>query len=383
MPDLLALDDELSNEARSAAESVRRLLADRIAPHIPEWFEAGILPRDVAKEFGSLGILGMPIQGYGCPGASPFVTGAVYRELEAVDGGLRSFASAHGSLAMTAIYLHGSEEHKQTWLPGMARGELIGCFGLTEPDVGSDPVSMRTRAHKSGTDWILHGTKMWITNGGFSDVAVVWAQTEDGIRGFVVPRDTHGLTVTDLHGKLSMRASVTSELSLDDCRVPADALLPGAARLRGPFSCLNEARYGIVWGVVGSARSCAQAALDYASARVQFGRSISSFQLIQKKLVEMEMELTKATLIAHRLASLKEAGALTPTHLSVGKLNNVRSALEIARTARTVLGANGISSEYPVLRHAMNLESVLTYEGTEEIHTLILGRALTGQPAFT
>jgi glutaryl-CoA dehydrogenase len=380
--DLLALEGEIGSEAKLAAESVRRFLADHVDAHIAEWFEAGTLPRELATQFGSLGILGMPIDGYGCAGASPVTYGAVCRELEAVDSGLRSFVSAHGSLAMSAIWLHGSEEQKREWLPGMARGELIGCFGLTEPDAGSDPKSMRTAARRKGSDWVLHGTKLWITNGGLSDVAVVWAAAADGIRGFLVPRDTPGLSISNIHGKLSMRASVTSELALDDCHLPADAALPGALGLKAPFSCLNEARFGIVWGVVGAARSCAQTALDYAGSRIQFGRPISSFQLVQRKLVEMELELTKASLVAHRLAMLKAAGALTPVQLSLGKLNNVRSALEIARTARTVLGANGISAEYPVLRHACNLESVLTYEGTEEIHTLILGRELTGEIAF-
>ncbi|MFJ9771322.1 acyl-CoA dehydrogenase family protein [Kitasatospora sp. NPDC101157] len=384
--DLLAVGDLLSDEERLIRDTVRRFTEERIRPHIGDWFERGVFPaRELAPELGALGVLGMHLDGYGCAGAGAVAYGAACMELEAADSGLRSFVSVQGSLAMRSIHAFGSEEQKQRWLPGMAAGELIGCFGLTEPDFGSDPANMRTRAVRKGGkdgDWVLSGTKMWITNGSISDVAVVWAQTEEGVRGFLVERGTRGLTATDVHGKLSLRASVTSELAFDDVVLPADAVLPGVTGLRGPLSSLNEARYGILWGTVGAARDCYTAALDYARTRIQFDRPIAGFQLTQQKLVEMMLEVEKAYLVALRIGRLKERGEARAPHISFGKLNNVRAALEIARSARTVLGANGITTEYPVLRHANNLESVLTYEGTSEIHTLVLGEAITGEPAY-
>ncbi|MFD5430667.1 acyl-CoA dehydrogenase family protein [Kitasatospora sp. NPDC127067] len=384
--DLLAVGDLLSDEERLIRDTVRRFTEERIRPHIGEWFERGVFPvRELAPELGALGVLGMHLDGYGCAGADAVAYGVACMELEAADSGLRSFVSVQGSLAMRSIHAFGSEEQKQRWLPGMAAGELIGCFGLTEPDFGSDPANMRTRAVRKGGeggDWVLSGSKMWITNGSIADVAVVWAQTEEGVRGFLVERGTRGLTATDVHGKLSLRASVTSELAFDDVVLPADAVLPGVVGLRGPLSSLNEARYGILWGTVGAARDCYTSALDYAKSRIQFDRPIAGFQLTQQKLVEMMLEVEKAYLVALRIGRLKEQGAARPPHISFGKLNNVRTALEIARSARTVLGANGITTEYPVLRHANNLESVLTYEGTSEIHTLVLGEAITGESAY-
>jgi glutaryl-CoA dehydrogenase len=381
--DPLELDGLLSDEERLIAETVRRYVTDRVLPDLEDWYERGVFPRELAAELGELGLLGMHLTGHGCAGASATAYGVACRELEAADSGLRSFVSVQGSLAMFAVWRYGSEEQKDRWLPGMARGELVGCFGLTEPDAGSDPSAMRTRARREGGDWIVSGTKAWITSGGIADVALVWAATDEGVRGFLVPRDTPGFSTTDLHRKHSLRAAVTSELVLDDCRLPDDAVLPGVTGLRGPLSCLNEARYGIVWGAVGAARTCYETALDYAAGRPQFGRPIAAYQLTQRKLVDMMLELQKAQLLALRIGRLKDEGRLAPEHVSIGKLNNVREALAIAREARTILGANGITLEYPVMRHAANLESVLTYEGTEEIHTLILGQALTGHPAFT
>ncbi|WP_406111810.1 acyl-CoA dehydrogenase family protein [Kitasatospora purpeofusca] len=385
--DLLAVGDLLTDEERLVRDTVRKFTEDRIRPHIGDWFERGVFPaRELAPELGALGVLGMHLDGYGCAGSTAVAYGVACMELEAADSGLRSFVSVQGSLAMRSIHAFGSEEQKQRWLPGLAAGELIGCFALTEPDFGSDPANMRTRARRKGAgegaDWVLSGSKMWITNGSLSDVAVVWAQTEDGVRGFLVEPGTPGFTVTDVHGKLSLRASVTSELAFDEVVLPADAVLPGVTGLRGPLSSLNEARYGILWGTVGAARDCYTAALDYAKSRVQFGRPIAGFQLTQQKLVEMMLEVEKAYLVALRIGRLKDEGAARPAHVSFGKLNNVRAALEIARSARTVLGANGITTEYPVLRHANNLESVLTYEGTSEIHTLVLGEAITGESAY-
>ncbi|MFD7906810.1 MULTISPECIES: acyl-CoA dehydrogenase family protein [unclassified Kitasatospora] len=384
--DLLAVGDLLTDEERLIRDTVRKFADERIRPHIGDWFERGVFPaRELAPELGALGVLGMHLDGYGCTGSSAVAYGVACMELEAADSGLRSFVSVQGSLAMRAIHAFGSEEQKQRWLPGMAAGELIGCFALTEPDFGSDPANMRTRAVRKGGeggDWVLSGSKMWITNGSIADVAVVWAQTEEGVRGFLVERGTRGLTATDVHGKLSLRASVTSELAFDDIVLPADAVLPGVVGLRGPLSSLNEARYGILWGTVGAARDCYTAALDYAKTRIQFERPIAGFQLTQQKLVEMMLEVEKSYLVALRIGRLKDEGAARPAHISFGKLNNVRTALEIARSARTVLGANGITTEYPVLRHANNLESVLTYEGTSEIHTLVLGEAITGESAY-
>ena len=340
----------------------------------------------MAHEFGKLGLLGMHLHGYGCPGASAVHYGLACRELEAADSGIRSLVSVQGSLAMFSIHHNGSEEQKQQWLPGMAAGEVVGCFGLTEPDVGSDPASMRTRARRAGpgqgADWILNGRKMWITNGSVADVAVVWAATDDGIRGFIVPTDTPGFVANTIAHKLSLRASITSELVLDDVRLPADAMLPHARGVKGPLASLSEARYGIIWGAVGAARSCWQAALQYATTRTQFGRAIGGFQLTQAKLVDMAVELHKGQLLALHLGRLKDSAGLRPEQVSFGKLNNTREALEICRTARTILGGNGISLEYPVIRHMVNLESVLTYEGTPEMHQLILGQAFTGLGAF-
>jgi glutaryl-CoA dehydrogenase len=372
----------LSTEEREIQSVVRRFVADQVLPEIEGWFERGEFPAGMGKELGELGLLGMHLEGYGCLGASAVSYGLACMELEAGDSGFRSFVSVQGSLSMFPIYRYGTEEQKREWLPRMASGEVIGCFGLTEPDSGSDPGSMRTHARRDGADWVLSGTKMWITNGSVADIAIVWAQTEDGIRGFVVPTDARGFSANDIHRKLSLRASVTSELVMDDVRIPDHALLPGARGLGGPLSCLNEARYGILWGAMGSARACFEAALRYATAREQFGRPIGGFQLTQRKLADMALELGKGTLLALHLGRMKDEGRLRPEHVSVGKLNNVRQALEIARSARTILGANGITLEYPVFRHMVNLESVLTYEGTEEIHTLVLGQALTGLRAF-
>jgi len=382
--DPLGIDALLTADEIAVRETVRRFCSDRIQPHVADWFERGELPqvRELARELGELGLLGMHLEGYGCAGMSAVDYGLACVELEACDSGIRSLVSVQGSLAMYAIWAFGSEEHKQHWLPRMAAGEAIGCFGLTEPDHGSDPGSMRTTAKRDGSDWVLNGRKMWITNGSVADVAVVWARTEDGIRGFVVPTDTPGFSAPEMKRKLSLRASVTSELVLDDVRLPADALLPTARGLRAPLSCLNEARYGIVWGALGAARSAFEAALDYSRTRVQFGRPIAGFQLTQAKLADMALELHKGLLLALHLGRRKDAHDLHPAQVSFGKLNNVREALEICRTARTILGANGISLEYPVIRHMNNLESVLTYEGTVEMHTLVLGQALTGVAAF-
>jgi glutaryl-CoA dehydrogenase len=382
--DVLGLDHLLGDEERMLRDTVRRWVGDRVLPSIGQWFDDAQLPsRELAKELGELGLLGMHLEGYGCAGASATAYGVAVRELEAGDSGIRSLVSVQGSLAMFPIWRFGSEEQKVQWLPRMAAGDAIGCFGLTEPDFGSDPVNMRTRAKRDGEDWVLNGTKMWITNGGIADVAVVWAQTEaDGVRGFVVPTDTKGFSTQDIHRKLSLRASVTSELSLEDVRLPGDAVLPEVKGMRGPLSCLTEARFGICWGAVGAGRACYEAALEYAKTRVQYGKPIAAFQLTQEKLVNMMLELQKAQLLAWRLGALKDAGELDPRQVSVGKLNNVREALEVCRAARTILGANGITTEYPVMRHANNLESVLTYEGTSEIHTLILGEAITGERAL-
>jgi glutaryl-CoA dehydrogenase len=382
--ELANLDSLFSADELAVRASVRQLCTDRIDPFVASWFESGHIDdvRGLTKELGSLGVLGMHLQGYGCAGMTAVEYGLACLELEASDSGIRSLVSVQGSLAMFAIWKFGSEEQKSSWLPGLAAGELIGCFGLTEPDAGSDPGSMRTRAQRDGTDWILNGRKMWITNGSIADVAIVWALTADGVRGFVVPTTTPGFSAPEIKHKLSLRASVTSELVLDDVRLPGEAVLPDVTGLRGPLSCLNEARYGIVWGALGAARSSIEAALSYASDRVQFGRSIASFQLTQQKFADMALEYTKGLLLAAHLGREKDAHRITGQQVSLGKLNNVREALEICRTARTILGANGISLEYPVIRHANNLESVLTYEGTVEMHTLVVGQALTGHAAF-
>ncbi len=380
--DFLALDGLLSDEEVMVRDTVRRFVGDRILPDVADWFEAGTFPLELAPELGQLGLLGMHLEGYGCAGTSAAAYGLACLELEAGDSGARSFVSVQGSLAMFPIWRFGSEDQKQEWLPRMAAGEVIGCFGLTEPDSGSDPSSMRTRAVRDGDDWILNGTKMWITNGGVADVAVVWARTEEGVRGFIVPTDTPGFVANDIPGKVSLRASITSELVLTDVRLPDAARLPEVTSLRGPLSCLNEARFGILFGAAGAARACYEAALAYAGDRVQFGVPIASFQLTQRKLVEMMVRVQKATLVALHLARLKDAGQLAPAQVSFGKMDNVREALWVAREARSVLGANGITLEYPVIRHMNNLESVSTYEGTNEIHTLVLGQALTGIAAF-
>lgn len=382
--DPAGIDDLLSADEKAVRDSVRQLCNERIDPHVAEWFERGAIDdiRGLAKELGSLGVLGMHLEGYGCAGMSATEYGLACLELEATDSGIRSLVSVQGSLAMFAIWRWGSEEQKQDWLPRMAAGEAIGCFGLTEPDVGSDPGDMRTRARRDGSDWILDGRKMWITNSSVADVAVVWAQTEEGVRGFVVPTDTPGFSAPEIKHKLSLRASVTGEIVLDGVRLPEAAAFPEVRGLKGPLSCLNEARYGIVWGAMGAARSSLAAALSYANERTQFGKPISGFQLTQQKLVDMNLEYTKGVLLALHLGRRKDAGKLRPEQVSLGKLNNVREALEICRTARTILGANGISLEYPVIRHMNNLESVLTYEGTVEMHTLVVGQAMTGQAAF-
>ncbi|MGW1618647.1 acyl-CoA dehydrogenase family protein [Streptomyces sp. NPDC002172] len=383
--DPLGIDDLLEPEDLAVRETVRSWAADRVLPFVAEWYESGELPgiRELAKELGSIGALGMSLSGYGCAGASAVQYGLACLELEAADSGIRSLVSVQGSLAMYAIHRFGSEEQKSRWLPGMAAGDVIGCFGLTEPDHGSDPAAMRTYARRdAGGDWVLSGRKMWITNGSVAGVAVVWAQTENGIRGFVVPTDTPGFSAPEIRHKWSLRASVTSELVMDDVRLPADAVLPEVTGLKGPLSCLSHARYGIVWGAMGAARTCFESAVDYAKSREQFGRPIGGFQLTQAKLADMAVELHKGILLAHHLGRRMDAGRLRPEQVSFGKLNNVREAIEICRTARTILGANGISLEYPVMRHATNLESVLTYEGTVEMHQLVLGKALTGLDAF-
>ncbi|MCC5950828.1 MAG: acyl-CoA dehydrogenase family protein [Acidimicrobiia bacterium] len=382
--DFLEIDALLDDEERMLRDTVRRFVDDRVLPDVADWFEEGTFPRDMAKDLGALGLLGMHLEGYGCAGASATAYGLACLELEAGDSGARSFVSVQGSLAMFPIWRFGSEEQKQRWLPPMAAGEVIGCFGLTEPDSGSDPASMRTTARRDGGDWVLNGTKMWITNGSIADVAVVWAREPEtsAIHGFIVPTDTPGFSAPEIHRKLSLRASITSELVLDDVRLPDEARLPEVATMRGPLSCLNEARYGILWGAMGAARACYEAALDYAGSRIQFDVPIASFQLTQRKLVDMMVKVNKGTLLALHLGRMKDRGQLSSTHVSFGKMDNVREALWVAREARGVLGANGITLEYPVIRHMNNLESVYTYEGTNEIHTLVLGQAITGISAF-
>ncbi len=380
--DPLHLDAVLSDEELAIRDAVRRFVNDRVLPSVGGWFERGEFPAEVRAGVAELGLLGMHLEGFGCLGANATSYGLACMELEAGDSGLRSFVSVQGSLTMFPIHRYGSEEQRNEWLPRMATGEAVGCFGLTEPDSGSDPARMRTNARRDGTDWIVNGTKMWIRNGGIAQVAIVWAQTEHGVCGFVVPTDARGFSTSDIHRKLSLRASVTSELVLDDVRLPAEAVLPGVQGMKGPLSCLTEARYGIVWGAMGAARACLASALEYAGTRVQWGRPIGGFQLTQAKLADMTVQLQEGLLLAHHLGRMKDAGRLRAEHVSVGKLNNVRAALEIARTCRSILGASGITLEYPVIRHMNNLESVLTYEGTSEIHTLIVGHAVTGLRAF-
>jgi glutaryl-CoA dehydrogenase len=380
--DFLRIDDLLSDEERAIRDTVRDFARSELAPHIAEWYDEGTLPDDLGSSLGKLGLLGMHLDGYGCAGTSATAYGVACRELEAVDSGLRSFVSVQGSLAMFAIHRWGSDEQKQEWLPRMATGEAIGCFGLTEPDAGSDPGSMKTRARRDGTDWVLNGSKMWITNGTLADVAIVWAQTDDGIRGFVVPTETKGFSAHKIQRKLSLRASVTAELALDDLRLPAEAAFPEVRGLKGPLSCLNEARYGIVWGVVGAARACLEESLAYTQEREQFGKPLASFQLTQRKLALMTVGVNNAALVAWRLGVLKDSGTLTPIQVSYGKYSNVRAALDVAREARTTLGGAGITLDHAVMRHMNNLETVMTYEGTEEMHLLSLGGQLTGIPAF-
>ena len=380
--DFLALDDLLTDEERAVRDTVRDFAADELAPYIAEWYDAGTLPEDLSSRFAKLGLFGMHLQGYGCAGTSATAYGVACRELEAVDTGLRSYVSVQGSLAMYSLYRWGSDEQKDEWLPQMAAGEALGCFGLTEPDAGSDPGSMRTHARRDGDDWVITGSKMWITNGTLADVAVVWAQTDEGIRGFVVPTDTQGFTANKITRKLSMRASVTAELSFDGLRLPGSAVLPEIRGLKGPLSVLNEARFGIIWGAVGAARSCYLEALDYTMARSQFGRQIAGFQLSQRKLAEMLVAVNQAQMTALHLGRLKDAGKLEPAQVSFGKYANVRAAIDVARTARTMLGGAGITLDHTVMRHMNNLETVLTYEGTEEMHLLSMGQALTGLDAF-
>jgi glutaryl-CoA dehydrogenase len=380
--DVLRIDKQLSPEEILVRDTVRAFTAERVMPHIADWFEAGIMPREIAPELGKLGLLGMHLTGYGTAEMGAIAYGVACRELEAADSGLRSLVSVQGSLAMFPIWKYGSAEQKEEWLPRMAAGEAIGCFGLTEPDHGSDPGGMSTTATPNGAGWILSGTKTWITNGTIADIAVVWARTPDGIRGFLVPRGAKGFSTRTIHKKLSLRASVSAELHLDEVKLGADAMLPGVSGLKGPLSCLTEARYGIAWGATGAARSCLESAAEYASTREQFGRPIAGFQLTQSKLAWMLTDLSRAQLLALHVGRLKEAGEVTPEQVSMAKMSNVRAAIDIARQARTILGASGITLEYPVMRHAANLESVLTYEGTEEIHALALGQAITGISAY-
>jgi glutaryl-CoA dehydrogenase len=381
--DFLDVDALLDDEEKAIRDTVRAFVREKVLPEVGDWFEQGILPRELIAELGKLGLFGMHLDGHGLPGASAVAYGLTCLELEAGDSGVRSAVSVQGSLAMFSIWKWGSEEQKQRWLPAMHNGEAIGCFGLTEPDAGSDPASMRTHARRDGSDWILNGAKMWITNGTIADVATVWARTDDGaIRGFLVEKGTPGFSAPEIHKKLSLRASVTSELVLQDVRVPDENVFPDVATLRGPLSCLNEARYGIVWGAVGAGRACFEAALDYAKERIVFDKPIAGYQLTQQKLAEMALELNRGLLVALHIGRMKDAGTLRQEHVSLGKMGNVRGAMEVARSARTILGANGVTLEYPVIRHVNNLESVLTYEGTHEVHTLVVGNALTGENAF-
>ncbi|UZX03069.1 acyl-CoA dehydrogenase [Arthrobacter sp. CDRTa11] len=381
--DYLDIDSLLSQQELDLRSQVRQFVDDRIRPNINAWYEDAVFPQDLVKEMGSLGLLGMHLTGYGCGGRSAVEYGIAAMELEAGDSGIRTFVSVQGSLAMSAIAKFGSEEHKRQWLPGMAAGELIGCFGLTEPTAGSDPANMLTRAERVGSGWVLNGAKRWIGLASIADVAIIWAATDDGIRGFVVPTDTEGFVATPIPEKLSMRASIQCDITMENVQLPATAVLPEVTGLRGPFSCLNEARYGILWGAMGAARDAYQTVLAYANQRTQFGKPLASFQLTQQKLVDMVLEIQKGTLVALQTGRLKDSGRLRPEQISFGKLNNVRQAIEICRSARTILGGNGITLEYSPLRHANNLESVRTYEGTDEIHTLIMGRAITGIQSFS
>jgi len=382
--DFLDIASLLDEDEILLRDTVREFVEKEIKPNVADWWDSGVIPhQDLARAFGEMGMLGMHLEGYGCAGTSATAYGLASLELEAGDSGIRSFVSVQGSLAMFPIWKFGSEEQKETWLPRMAKGEVIGCFGLTEPDSGSDPGAMRTNARRDGGDWVINGSKMWITNGSIADIAIVWARTDEGVRGFIIPTDTPGFSAHDIKKKASLRASVTSELAFDDVRVPDEFALPGVASMRGPLSCLNEARFGIAWGVMGSARDCYETALAYAKEREQFDRPIASFQMTQKKLVEMMVAVQRGTLVALHLGRRKDEGKLSPEQVSFGKFDNVRNALEVARTARSILGGNGITLEYPVFRHMANLETVFTYEGTNEIHTLVMGQAITGISAFT
>ncbi len=380
--DYVGVDALLSDDEKAIRDAVREVVRDRILPEVGDWFDKGILPREVFTEFGQMGFLGAHLEGYGCAGVNAVSYGLINHELEYGDSGLRSAVSVQGSLAMFAIWRWGSEEQKQQYLPRMAAGEVIGCFGLTEADAGSDPGSMRTHARQDGGDWIINGSKMWITNGTIADIAIVWAQTDDGIQGFIIEKGMPGFTAPEIHKKLSLRASITSELVMADVRVPDENRLPGVQSLRGPLSCLNEARYGIVWGVVGAARACYEEALSYATERIVFEKPLTAYQLTQQKLAEMVLEINRGMLMALHLGRMKDEGKLRPEHVSLGKMGNARGALEIARSARSILGGNGITLEYPVIRHMNNLESVFTYEGTHEVHTLVVGGAVTGVQAF-
>ncbi len=380
--DFIGIDALLSEDELAIRDAVREVVRERIIPEVGDWFEKGILPREVFTEFGQLGFLGAHLEGYGCSGVNAVSYGLINQELEYGDSGLRSAMSVQGSLAMYAIYRWGSDEQKERWLPAMAKGELIGCFGLSESDAGSDPGSMRTFARRDGDDWIINGSKMWITNGSIADVAIVWAATDDGIRGFLLEQGMPGFTAPEIHHKLSLRASITSELVFQDVRVPDANRLPEATGLRGPLSCLNEARYGIVWGVMGAARACYDEALSYASERIVFEKPLTSYQLTQQKLAEMVLEISRGSLMALHLGRMKDEGRLRPEHVSLGKMGNARGALDVARSARSILGGNGITLEYPVMRHMCNLETVVTYEGTHEVHTLVVGGAVTGVQAF-
>ena len=382
--DFLDIGSLLSDEEKLLRDTVRTYVEKEITPNVGDWWEEGQIPHvELAKAFGEMGMLGMHLEGYGCAGTSATAYGLASLELEAGDSGIRSFVSVQGSLAMFPIWKFGSEEQKETWLPQMAKGEVIGCFGLTEADSGSDPASMRTHAKRDGSDWVINGSKMWITNGSIADIAIVWARTDEGVRGFIVPTDTPGFSAPEIKKKASLRASVTSELIFDDVRVPQDFALPDVSSMRGPLSCLNEARFGIAFGAMGAARSCYETALAYSTERVQFDAPIASFQLTQRKLVDMMVIVQRGTLLALHLGRRKDEGKLTPEQVSFGKFDNVRHALEVARMARGVLGANGITLEYPVFRHMANLETVYTYEGTNEIHTLVMGQAITGLSAFS
>jgi glutaryl-CoA dehydrogenase len=380
--DLINLDSLLSADERALRDSVRSFVDGTIKPNIAGWYEDAVFPLEIVPEMAKLGLLGMHLKGYGCAGRSAVDYGLAAAELEAGDSGLRTFVSVQGSLAMSAIHKHGSEEQKTEWLPQLAKGEAIGCFGLTEPTAGSDPGAMKTFARRDGDDWILNGSKRWIGLASVAKVAVIWAQTDDGVRGFVVPTGTPGFKATPIEPKLSMRASIQCDIELTDVRLPAGALLPEAKGLRGPFECLNEARYGIIWGAMGAARDSYLAALHYSQERLQFDKPLAGYQLTQEKLVNMALEINKGFLLALHLGRLKDAGQLQPHQISVGKLNNCREAITICRDARAMLGGNGITLDYPPLRHANNLESVRTYEGTDEVHTLILGNKITGFPAF-